>query len=126
VLDAQEKIEKEIEAEVAKLKGKPTTPTVVAPSAPTPVAQSTLDVAVDEMPADLFGPAPKAQQKPVSLTELPAALAHLRPSPEKQAQLKAEMEAELRGLNPMGGAMQDFSDLMRDAAQEGENKKKEC
>lgn len=102
-----------------------TTPAVV-PAAPVPIAQSTLDVAVDEAPADLFGPAPKAQQNSVSLNELPAALAHLRPSPEQQAQLKAEMEAELRGLNPMGGVQQNLSDLMREASQAGENKKKEC
>lgn len=90
---------------------------------PAPVVQNASDVAVDELPADLFGP---STQKPVSLNTPPAAFAHLKPSPEMQAQLSAEMQAELRGLNPMGGSMQSLSDIMRSAAEEGEKKKKEC
>ena len=93
----------------------PETPTVVSQPAPvTPAIQTVSQVNTEEWDADLFGAAPVVEQKPVSLgMELPPALAHLRPSPEKAAQLLAEMQAEMRGLNPTGAPMQDLGDEIR-------------
>ena len=112
VLDAQESIEKEINAELAKLKGKKvapqptvTAPAVVqAPAAAVPaVAQTLTDAPVDALPADLFGVPSPVPQKPVSSTiELPAALAKYAVSPEKAA--------ELNSMNPTGAPMQDLGD----------------
>ena len=93
-----------------------TTQTTTAQPAPaaTPVIQDASQINTEEWDADLFGAAPAVEQKPVSLeTELPPALAHLRPSPEKAAQLLAEMQAEMRGLNPNGAPMQDLGEEIR-------------
>lgn len=101
---------------VKNLLKEPQTPAVVSQPAPaaTPVMQDASQVNTEEWDADLFGAAPAVQQKPVSLeTELPPALAHLRPSPEKAAQLLAEMQAEMRGLNPTGAPMQDLGEEIR-------------
>jgi len=111
---------------LSKTQTQPTTPAVVTPAAPAPVAQSTLDVVVDELPADLFGAAPKTEQKSVPLMDPSNPFAHLKPNAEMQKALKAEMEAELRGLNPMGGAMQSLSDVIKESAEEGERKKNKC
>lgn len=88
------------------------TTTQPAPAA-TPM-QSAGQVNTEEWDADLFGAAPVVEQKPVSLgLELPAALAQFKPSAEKAAELFAEMQAELRGLNPNGAPMQDLGEEIR-------------
>jgi hypothetical protein len=103
---------------LSKTQTQPTTATTTPAVQPAPVATSVIQDAnqinTEEWDTDLFGAAPVVEQKPVSLgTELPAALAHLRPSPEKAAELLAEMQAEMRGLNPNGAPMQDLGEEIR-------------
>jgi len=95
-----------------------TTTPAVQPQAPVSAPMQTASqVNVEEWDADLFGAAPVVEQKPVSSsTELPAFLANYAVTPEQNAQLRAEhqadMQKEMQGLNPNGTPMQDLRDLL--------------